>query len=479
MKNWLIFLCLLLSVGVIFGCGSTSGGGDTTTTTTTLPSSITITGTAAASAADLAKLGSTALAVETFAQKEVRIQSLVGMGFDEQSVRALDLAPLAAGDATIQLYSVSSAGAYTLVATGTFTSATGAYTLDYNAFDGNTIYILRITKTSATAGRDLVLEFIVDINPTADGSIPGLNLTPQTTLLSRIIIAKVVEELGAGMLDRETMALIQSIVVAQINTLIDTEGLRLSTVRETGATTFTVLDNAISQSFANDTIKKAIRAVRFKAGLARGATDLAAAKKIMKEIFTYITGSPTGIPGDILDSFAQAYFDGTTKKISNMTPAANQSAIKAGVPITSLFTDDIIAGQIKDLVDATYWAATSSLRASAPEHEILVMNPIIQAAFPASTYYGMSTTALKNVNFTVPQIILLMSVGENVCRAAGAQFNPPKFCGQLGLFTGFEDKFSIMHAEIRVEPWEDWAGFNPTREARPIVTSVLTSFVDV
>ncbi len=475
---------LFLLVLLIVGCGQSSGGGSSSSNLT-VPATVTFSGTAAASASDLSKMGVTSLAVETQAMKEQRVRELVAMGIDEGSVRAMDLKPLAAGDTTATLYKVGTDGTLTSVATGTVTDSTGAYSLSYTNYSTADAYVIRLEKASSSTGKTMQLEVMIDSSAAATsdatGTLTGIFSTPQTTLLRQIIQSKVVDELGGtNAIDKETLKLIESLVISKINTLVTVEGMTFSTVIDSTATENTSIKNAINQSFMDPFIKKAIQAIKFKAGIAKGATDLTTAKKIMKEVFTYLTGSPKGIPGDILDAFAAAYVSGETKSIATMVPVMNQCT----VPVASIYTEDNVAAGLKALIDATYQSAAAAGVSAQAGPQIKIQNPVIQAAFPASVYFGKTAAELKAMTFNVPQIILMLPVAEVIAAAQTqtTKFNGPQFAVKLGFLNSLAGVagYKIMHAELKVEPWEDWQSVDwSIPNARPNVYPVLTSFLDV
>lgn len=473
---------LFITVLLVMGCGQ-SGGGGSSTSNATVPTSVTISGSAAASASDLSKMGVTSLAVETQAEKEQRIGAMVAAGFDEQSVRAMDLKPLAAGDATVTLLKVGTDGTLTAVATGTVTGSTGAFSLAYTSYSTLDTYVIRLEKTSSSTGKTMQLEFMLDTSVAATtdatGILSGIISTPQTTLLRQIIQNKVMDELGGtNAIDKETLKLLEDLIIAKINTLVTVEGMTFSTVIDSTATENTSMKNAINQSFMDPYIKKAIQAIKFKAGIAKGATDLPTAKKIMKEVFTYLTGSPKGIPGDILDAFALAYYNGVTKDAATLVPIMNQCT----VPSASIYTEDNVAAGLKDLIDATYQSAAAAGVSGQAGPQIKTQNPVIQAIFPASVYFGKTANELKAMTFNVPQIILMLPVAETIATTSGKKFNGPQFAVKLGLLSSLSGAtgYKIMHAELKVEPWEDWENVNwSVPNARPTVYAVLSSFLDV
>ncbi|MFA4967422.1 MAG: hypothetical protein WC624_04310, partial [Candidatus Margulisiibacteriota bacterium] len=266
-------------------------------------------------------------------------------------------------------------------------------------------------------------------------------------------------------LDPDTIALIESLIISSINNLVTTEGLSITTVKSTTAAENTSLKSAAIQSYSNEIIQKAIQAIKFKAGIAKGATDLPTAKKIIKEIFTYVTGSPTGIPENIVNSFAQAYFDGATKTVAELAAASNDSCSVAG-----LFTASTVSSALQTKISDTYSSSTS----------IKSQNPIVQAVFPPSEWSGKTIDG--STTLTVPQILIMVELGNQIAAAGGGIFNPPQAVMKMGLMTGVLDKYQIMHSELRIESFEDWQNFHPTPEAgpdqRPIVSAVLTSYVD-
>lgn len=477
MRRIVLLLCLLLSVSlIVFGCGKSYSPSSATVT----PSSVTFTGTVAASAADLAQIGVSALAVESQEQKAKRVSLLKSMGFDEESINALRLVPLAAADTTVTLYKVNSDGSKTAVTTGTYNSTTATYTVTDSAYSASNTYITSMTKANSTTGKEMVIEAVNNQAPSGASSatVSGLNCSPQTSLLVSLIIEKVVKELGVTSLDPVTINMIQSAVVARFNSLVNNEGLQISTVKTTAQTDNTALKNTAIQAFSDEVVKKVVQAIRFKAGLAKGATDAATAKKIIKEIFTYITGRPTGIPQTIVDSFATSYINGVTKKLSQVVPAANGALVPAS---TSTFTEDNLAAAIKALIDATYQSATSAgVGSKDSQFEVKSQNPLVQGVLPAATFYGKDIAWLKAHDWTVPEMLILMPAVESV--ANGTQINYPKFMVDLGLMTLTSTDYTIMHSEVRIESWEDWQHFtfdplDPT--ARPTVNSVLTSFLNV
>ncbi|NQU18176.1 MAG: hypothetical protein HQ564_08960 [Candidatus Saganbacteria bacterium] len=496
MKKWAlrllpVFVLLLAIAAFLYACGKAQ---PTSTTTTTTVTSVTFTGTVAASSSDLSQLGVSSLAMETQSQKSKRVSTLKSMGFDEKSINAMNLTPLAAGDVTATLYKLNADGSKTSVATGTFDSSDSTYTVTDPAYSTDNTYLLSVSKANTTSGKVMEIETLVDQSASSasgssaqgagtmatDASITGQNSTPQTSLITKMVIELVIKELGVTKLDPETIRQIKTIVIAAINTMITDEGLTFTTVISSSQTDNTAMKNAALKAFSNDIVKNALRAIKFRAGILKGATDIDMAKKIMKEIFTFITGSPTGVPSSIVNSFATAYYNGVTKTVTDIVPAANGALTPTA---TSVFTEDNLAEGVKTLIDATYSSATVSGIGAKQERDIKAQNPLVQAILPASTFYGKSTTWLKAHSWTVPELLILMPVIETIAAQAGSyQINHPKMMVDMGLMTGIEDKFQIMHSELRVESKEDWENFrfdpnDPT--AKPTVSSILTSFLSV
>lgn len=459
--------CLLLVVSQT-GCGQVSSSSAAISTT------VTLSGAAAASSADLAKLGATTLGIETLEEKKIRINSLKAKGFDTGSINALDLKPLGSSNAAIGLYIVNADGTYTLIKEGVV-NADGTYLITYEAYDPSKAYVIRITKTSSTTGKDLTLETFIDTKAStasATARIESLTSSPQTTLLVKMILDKVVEEVGSAAIDADIVKLINSLVIDKINYLVTAEGLSITNVKGTSESENVSLKNAASQGFTDSIIQKAIYAIKFKAGAAKGATSLADAKKVLKEVFTYITGSPTGIPEAIINSFAQSYKDGVTKTLDQVVSAANKSIS----PTSTIYTAANIKTALTSKISGTY--TSTSITGLAPSFEIKEQNPVVQAFFPASEWLNKSIDG--NTTFNIPQLVILVEILQSIAMDNGVPPNPSAAAYHLGLMTGIADEFTVMHSELRVESYEDWMSFHPTTEAdRPVVYAILTSFLEV
>jgi len=471
------FLFLFVPLVVFMaGCG-TSGGGSTTTP---VSSSVNFSGVAAASAADLAKLGVTALAVESADVKAARVNALMASGIDEKSIRALDLHPFASSGVTVTLNKINADGTYTLVATGSITNGAYSIPLTTTSYVSTDAYVVKIEKSDSTVGKKLDMEVIVDtkMDIYSTSEVGSLNSTPQTSLLMQIIKDKVVAALGTNQLDADAIALIKSIVLNKINDLILTEGLDFSTVISSTANENSSLKEAAVKAFTDSIVLKAVQAIKFNAAFNKGATDLATAKKVIKDVFTYITGSPSGVPEVIINSFADAYVAGVTKTVAQVAVASDKCVSNAtGAPVTGIFTAANVASAIQAKITATYQTSTAT---PGQRFSIKSQDPIIQAAFPASIWLGKTIDG--NTALTVPQLVLIMEIGNSIVDAANPtyKFNPPQVASELGLMSGVANQFIIMHNELRIESFEDWQNFHPSSPTdRPAIQSVLTSFLEV
>ncbi|MFA4966881.1 MAG: hypothetical protein WC624_01510, partial [Candidatus Margulisiibacteriota bacterium] len=185
MKKWLALSCFLALIVLVSGCGRAIG--PTTTEvppSPVIPTSVTFMGAGAASSSDLAKLGTTTLGIETKEERDIRISSLKARGFDDASIKAMNLRLLAVSDATATLNKINSDGSYTPLASATVSSTNGAYSIPYTNYNTADAYLITITKTATDVAKELVLEIPVSKTATAGSfALSGLNLSPQTTLL--------------------------------------------------------------------------------------------------------------------------------------------------------------------------------------------------------------------------------------------------------------------------------------------------------
>ncbi|MBI5700814.1 hypothetical protein HZC34_03075 [Candidatus Saganbacteria bacterium] len=476
MVKKLLVLMVLFGFAVIqWGCGQVA---PPASTATAVPTTVTFSGAASASSSDLAKLGATTLGIETLAEKNDRISKLKAKGFDEGSIRALDLRLLAGADVTTALYKINADGSYTKVADGAMTD--GTYTCTNSAYSTSETYVIRTTKTSTTASKELSVDAIVDEKATTS-SVTGMTSTPQTTLLVKIIVEQVIKATGSAKIEQEIIQYISTLVKNKISYLVTAEGLSLTTVKSTTDTENELLKSAAITAFTDSVIEAAIKAVKFNAGLSKGASSLADAKKIMKEIFTLITGSPTGIPETILNSFAQSFYEGKTKTVDQIAAACNKAVFQTdGTAVTGLYTGASVATMIQTTLEAVYAAkpAASVAASEGPKFEVKNQSPIVQAVFPASSWAGKSISGSTALN--VPQIVAMIEALGNVAFAVNYKFNHPAAAVEMGFMSGVADEFSIMHSELRIESWENWQGFHPTSESdRPTVSAILTSFMEV
>ncbi|KAF0133680.1 MAG: hypothetical protein FD145_1139 [Candidatus Saganbacteria bacterium] len=464
----------------IFGCGRVNPQSSGTVTLTPLSASINFSGLATTSNADLAKIGVNASAVETVEQKTARISSLIAKGIDEKSIRALDLVSIPSSGTTVKLNRVNADGTYTKLATGAITN--GAYSIPYSSTAYNTAeaYVITVEKSDAALGKKLTTEMPVDstISIYTSSEVGGLNLTPQTSLLLQIIKDKVIAALGTNKLDPDTIAMIKTLVIEKINTLILDEGLDFSTVITSTATENTSLKNAAAKGFADSVIQQAIKAIKFNAAFNQGATDLTAAKKIIKEVFASVMGSASSIPEAIVNSFATSFVSGETRTIAQLVAASNKCVTDVNhKAITNVFTTANVAAKITSYMTATYQASTST---TGPRFSIKVQNAVVQAVFPASVWLNRSID--DNTPLNVAQLILMIEIGNKIAFETNPtySFNPPQVAQELGLMTGIPDRYIILHNEIRIESFEDWQNFRPDEPTdRPEVSAVLTAMVEV
>ncbi|MFH1684360.1 MAG: hypothetical protein ABIA67_05720, partial [Candidatus Margulisiibacteriota bacterium] len=395
-KKWLglglVFGLLIGSVALISSCGTTTTGSATTT------AEVTISGAAAVSSSDLAKLGVVTLSVKSAAANENYLKS---KGFSAASINALGLVPLAASGTVISVGTINSDGSITSVATAAVDSD-GSYSLTIAEYDTSKAYQAIITKTSGNK----TLEMKTIFGKPSDGAISGTNAktSPQTTMLVEMIMENVVKTVGSGDVDSDTITNVAAAIIAEIDDLIADGIIMVTTVKDSDQTTGATLSVA-KQAALNDLITKKLEAIKGSAQL-NAATDLASAKGAIKTIFKWMmNGDERGVPDKIISSFAQAYLDGTTIKTSQIAPAMNNSMYdNAKNAVSGSFTTAQIAAQIQSMLQGI-------LNGTAPDAPANI-SYVVELAFPKATWASAAITA--DTTYTVPQGILLVGISEKL-----------------------------------------------------------------
>jgi hypothetical protein len=457
-------LCLLFALaGLICGCGgvATTSSEDTTTT-----SGVTISGTVTASPSDLAQLGASTLSIQSASANE---NYLLSKGFTQASIRAMGLVPMAVSGTTISIGTLNADGSVTTVATAEVGSD-GSYSVEVSDFDTSKTYAGVVVKTSGQK----TLEMKTIFSAASGGSISGANaaISPQTTLVAQMIIEKVVKVLESANVDPEIIANVKEAIVAAVDALVSSGAITLTAVRDATASENQSMLNAIDKASGDSTIANKLESVKGALGLAK-ATDLATARGAIKELFKAMTGDPKGIPDEIVAAFAQSFLEGVTKTTTQITEATNgalhdPSTMQA---VQGSFTASQVATEIQHMLQGTY-SSSSVAQQSAPPAGVRV---VIEACFPKATW--ASKTITTSTAFSVPQIILLIHVGEQLAYESNLIFNAPKAAYAMGLMAGIEDKPTIMHADMRIISFEDWENAEPGQQATAV--RALASFVEV
>lgn len=466
-KKWValvLILGVLAFIGFMIGCGATTTGTGTTTTTVAI-SSVAINGTVAVSTSDLAQLGVSALSPVDLAKN---MKYLTSKGFSAASVKALNLVPMAAGDATVTIGTLNADGTMTAVATADV-AADGTYSIVMPEYYTNKAYEAIITKTSGSKKLEIKTVF----GKPVDGAISGTDAaaSPQTTTFVEMIIQNVIKAIGSGDVDADTITNVKAAVLSVLNDLIADGTINVSTVKDADDTNGATL-SAAKQAALNDLILQKLDAIKGATQLntALSASDLDTARGAIKNIFKgLMDGDDRGAPDEMVNAFAQAYLDGNTFKTSQIAPALNESLYSSGgSEIAGSFTTAQIATQIKHMLQGILGGTATD----APDN----IRYVVELAFPKDTW--ASATISADTAFTVPQGILLVGISEKLAHEVNAFVNHLKLAYKLGLMSTDVSGIKIMHAEVIVKTVEDFSAFSGGEGGEPVKVKALEAFVE-
>ncbi|MBI5078658.1 hypothetical protein HZB08_01370, partial [Candidatus Saganbacteria bacterium] len=386
-RKWIAFGFLFGFLGVVAfvaGCGQSQQAATSTPTT----QSVNVSGTVAASQTDLGQLGVTTLSI-----KSAGAADLTARGFTSQSVKAAGLVPMATSGTVITVGTLDASGTITRVATASV-SADGSYSVDIPNYDTTLTYGAVVTKTDATRNKTLEMKVIYPAPTGGKIASSDAQVSPQTTLVAQMIIEKVVKVLESAKVDASVIANVKDAIISAVNTLITSGAITVTTVRDATATENQTMLEAADKAASNTTVSGKLDSIKGAFGLAK-ATDLASAKGAIFELFKIMVGDPRGIPEEIISAFATAYLNGTTKTVTEITDAVNNSLydLTSKQSVKGTLTSTTVAQQVQLMITAAY---ADQLPAGTPAG----LKSVVEAVFPRSEW--LTKTISADTKFSVP-----------------------------------------------------------------------------
>jgi hypothetical protein len=459
------------------GAGGGSGGGSGGVT----GNSVTISGVVTASSADLAQLGS---GVSTLSVDDNAVD-LKSAGVPESSIKALSLKPLAVSDTTIKVGPLNKDGSITET-TSAKVNADGTYSVKVDNYDSTKTYGAVVSKTSDATKKTLEQKVIYP-KPT-NNEIKGSDaaISPQTTLVVGMIIKEIVKVLESGNIPPDIIANVKAAIITAVDSLISSGAITVTTVRDSTTTENSRLNEAVDKAASNTTIAGKLDSIEGAARLeiAKGAKDIDSAKGAIYELFKAMMGKAEGIPEEIVNGLAQAYLDGVTKTLAEITTAANQAVFDKAQQkeVSGSLTSKQLGEQISFMLGYVYGKILDN-----PENKDKMpdgVRKVIEATFPKEEW--VSKTISDVTSFTVPQMLIEVFALPHMTGLVDTtkySINSPKIANLLGLMPKGLDTPKVMHAELRINSFEDWENFRPDPskqgEQKPRIQQALSSWVDV